>query len=229
MRSSEPIDEFSRAVEQIDAAADADAVVAALTALSASTAVEHVALGAISAPNLSEHPIRLAGASSLAGCIEQRLGERKGPGTRLVLVNETTDQDADVREAIDELACRSCILVSHREASSMAGVVAVASRDAFLSTRTVAELRALAHLALTRIFALERAAIAEAVALSKREAVCLAWVAHGKSDWEIGQILEISPKTVNFHVENAKRRLGVPSRTQAVLLAALNGGIELTR
>ena len=51
----------------------------------------------------------------------------------------------------------------------------------------------------------------------------LAWVAAGKSDWAIGRILNISGKTVNFHVENAKRKLGVGTRVQAALAAMRSG------
>lgn len=39
-----------------------------------------------------------------------------------------------------------------------------------------------------------------------REIEILHWIARGKSDWEIGEILQISAKTVNFHVENSKRK-----------------------
>ena len=52
-----------------------------------------------------------------------------------------------------------------------------------------------------------------------REMQILGWVAAGKSDWAIGRILKISGKTVNFHVENAKRKFGVGTRLQAVVLA----------
>jgi DNA-binding CsgD family transcriptional regulator len=54
----------------------------------------------------------------------------------------------------------------------------------------------------------------------------LRWVAAGKSDWAIGQILRISEKTVNFHVENAKRKLGVGTRIQAVVAAMRAGLID---
>ena len=56
-----------------------------------------------------------------------------------------------------------------------------------------------------------------------RESEVLAWVAAGKSDWAIGRILKISDKTVNFHVENAKRKFGVCTRLQAVVAAMRNG------
>jgi DNA-binding CsgD family transcriptional regulator len=55
--------------------------------------------------------------------------------------------------------------------------------------------------------------------MTARESEVLAWVAAGKSDWAIGRILNISEKTVNFHVENAKRKLGVGTRVQAVIAA----------
>jgi LuxR family quorum sensing-dependent transcriptional regulator len=52
--------------------------------------------------------------------------------------------------------------------------------------------------------------------LTPRELECMRWVAHGKTDEEIGIILAISSRTARFHVENAKRKLGVTTRVQAV-------------
>ncbi|MBU1377461.1 MAG: LuxR C-terminal-related transcriptional regulator [Alphaproteobacteria bacterium] len=63
--------------------------------------------------------------------------------------------------------------------------------------------------------------------LSPREGECLSWVAQGKSDWEIGQILGLSEKTVNHHVERAKRRLSVPTRVQAVVAAVVGNLIRI--
>lgn len=60
--------------------------------------------------------------------------------------------------------------------------------------------------------------------LSVRERDCLRWVGAGKSDWEIGRILDISPSTVKFHVDRARRKLGVHSRAQAVARLMLWGG-----
>lgn len=55
--------------------------------------------------------------------------------------------------------------------------------------------------------------------LSRRERQCLELAAQGKSDWVIGQLLGISDRTAHNHVERAKRRFGVASRTQAVVEA----------
>jgi DNA-binding CsgD family transcriptional regulator len=69
----------------------------------------------------------------------------------------------------------------------------------------------------------ESRASGPAARVTARESEILVWVAAGKSDWAIGQILQISGKTVNFHVENAKRKLGVGTRVQAVLMAMRSG------
>jgi DNA-binding CsgD family transcriptional regulator len=62
--------------------------------------------------------------------------------------------------------------------------------------------------------------------ITAREREILGWVAVGKSDWAIGRLLAISAKTVNFHVENAKRKLGVATRVQAVIAALRTGLIR---
>lgn len=62
--------------------------------------------------------------------------------------------------------------------------------------------------------------------VTARESEILSWVAAGKSDWAIGRLLNISGKTVNFHVENAKRKFGVATRVQAVVVAMRNGLID---
>jgi DNA-binding CsgD family transcriptional regulator len=62
--------------------------------------------------------------------------------------------------------------------------------------------------------------------ITARESEILGWVAVGKSDWAIGRLLNISQKTVNFHVENAKRKFGVATRLQAVVVALRSGIIR---
>lgn len=52
--------------------------------------------------------------------------------------------------------------------------------------------------------------------LTPRERDCLAFVAEGKSDWEISVILAVSQSTVKFHVDNARRKLGAVNRAHAV-------------
>ncbi len=61
---------------------------------------------------------------------------------------------------------------------------------------------------------------AQGVRLTKRERQCLIWVARGKTSLDIAQILMITERTVQYHIENARTKLGAESRLQAVILAA---------
>jgi DNA-binding CsgD family transcriptional regulator len=58
-----------------------------------------------------------------------------------------------------------------------------------------------------------------AFGLTPREAEILAWVARGKSDVAIGNLLSISPRTTNKHLEHIYRKLHVNSRAEAVAKA----------
>ena len=55
--------------------------------------------------------------------------------------------------------------------------------------------------------------------LSPREAQVLHWVSQGKTNKEIGVILEISPRTVQKHLEHIYQKMGVESRTGAAAKA----------
>jgi DNA-binding CsgD family transcriptional regulator len=61
--------------------------------------------------------------------------------------------------------------------------------------------------------------------LTRREAQCLRWAAAGKTDGEIGIILDLSVSTVRFHLRNAAGKLGASGRTQSIQLAAGMGYI----
>ena len=55
--------------------------------------------------------------------------------------------------------------------------------------------------------------------LSPREAQVLDWVAQGKTNKEIGVILELSPRTVQKHLEHIYQKIDVESRTAAAAKA----------
>ena len=59
--------------------------------------------------------------------------------------------------------------------------------------------------------------------LTARELECMQWVAVGKTDAEIGEVLGISTATAHFHVEKVKKKLEMRSRTEAVARLMLNG------
>jgi DNA-binding CsgD family transcriptional regulator len=52
--------------------------------------------------------------------------------------------------------------------------------------------------------------------LTPREMSCLQWAARGKSALDTAEIISVSRRTVVFHTENAKRKLGVATVQQAV-------------
>ncbi len=56
--------------------------------------------------------------------------------------------------------------------------------------------------------------------LTEREAEVLLWIAHGKSNRDIGEILGLSPRTVNKHLEQIYVKLGVENRASAAVRAA---------
>jgi len=61
--------------------------------------------------------------------------------------------------------------------------------------------------------------------LSDREIHCLSLVIQGKTSRQIADITGITQRTVNFHIENAKRKLGALSRTHAAAEAVRKGFI----
>ncbi|WP_321872590.1 autoinducer binding domain-containing protein [Burkholderia ubonensis] len=64
------------------------------------------------------------------------------------------------------------------------------------------------------------------VVLTAREREVLCWTAEGKTACEIGQILNISERTVNFHVNNILEKLGATNKVQAVVKAISAGLID---
>ena len=52
--------------------------------------------------------------------------------------------------------------------------------------------------------------------LTRREAEILVWIARGKTNNEIADLLYISLRTVKKHLEHIYQKLGVESRTEAV-------------
>jgi DNA-binding CsgD family transcriptional regulator len=60
---------------------------------------------------------------------------------------------------------------------------------------------------------------APAIRLTARELEILTWVSVGKTSWEIARILALAERTVVFHVDNAMKKLGTSTRSQAVARA----------
>jgi DNA-binding CsgD family transcriptional regulator len=109
---------------------------------------------------------------------------------------------------------------------SLQGLVTIATREMLPWTQ---EDRALLEIMARTIW--EHCRTAEAfgsfdpgrIKLSPREIECLQWAAAGKSDTDIAALIGIKPATAHFHIEQAKKRLGVRSRVEAVAFGVLQG------
>jgi len=62
--------------------------------------------------------------------------------------------------------------------------------------------------------------------LTDRQRECLIWVARGKTDWEIAQILGIAHQTVVLHLKHARDRFGGGKRTSLVAQALYDSSIS---
>jgi LuxR family quorum sensing-dependent transcriptional regulator len=98
------------------------------------------------------------------------------------------------------------------------GIVIIAGLAPDMSPLAASMLHLLSHTAFRRSEELAKSG-PRTTTLSTRELECLRWVAQGKTDVEIAVILGIKARTVRFHVENAKRKLQVATRVQAVAQA----------
>ncbi|RZF23641.1 LuxR family transcriptional regulator [Paraburkholderia sp. UYCP14C] len=80
----------------------------------------------------------------------------------------------------------------------------------------------LSHMLMNR-FLLPKLAPETRVTLTAREREVLCWTGEGKTSYEIGQILNISERTVNFHVNNVLLKLDATNKVQAVVKAIAMG------
>ena len=65
----------------------------------------------------------------------------------------------------------------------------------------------------------EEEVLQKSLSISGRESEVLLWVSRGKSNREIGEILTISPRTVDKHLEQIFSKLGVANRASAAARA----------
>jgi len=100
----------------------------------------------------------------------------------------------------------------------IAGMVWIAGP--YFDERSVHEplLHALALHAFHRLEQLIGRRLPEDAGLTDREREVLAWASEGKTAWEIGCILKLSQRTVEWHFREAYKKLGATNRMQAIAL-----------
>jgi DNA-binding NarL/FixJ family response regulator len=92
---------------------------------------------------------------------------------------------------------------------------------------TVMDLDALNNLIKMRFGAPARNELLQRLTLlNNREIETLTWVARGKTSAQIAKVLGVSKRTVDFHLDNARTKLGAVTRTHAAIKAAYGRLIE---
>ncbi|VAW58084.1 Two-component transcriptional response regulator, LuxR family [hydrothermal vent metagenome] len=67
--------------------------------------------------------------------------------------------------------------------------------------------------------AIDPVVLEERLGITARQAQVLLWLAHGKTNREIADILQMSPRTVNKHLEQMYPKIGADNRTAAASFA----------
>lgn len=115
---------------------------------------------------------------------------------------------------------------SHKDMNGEASLFSVARGDEAVSQKELLEatpyllwLTQLAHQGFSRL----QQANTPTVKLTERETEILRWTAEGKTAEEISIILNITTRTVNFHIRNAMHQLNSTNKTSAAVKAAIMG------
>lgn len=118
---------------------------------------------------------------------------------------------------------------SSRDAYGVGGMLTIARSDEPLSKGELRDkslkmtwLTQVAHLGMSRCLTAKLLPESE-IRLTDREAAVLRWTADGKTSGEIPEILGISERTVNFHINNAVEKLGTANKLAAAVRAAVLG------
>lgn len=160
----------------------------------------------------ASHPFTLRARESEKPFVMSRLREKRG----------AQNDEAWWDMMPEELRDTDGIIVPVHDRGELAWCAGFAGPDPDLSQRALSVMSAAVHAGHSRFVELFDANSPKSP-LSPREAECLRWVADGKTDFEVGKILQISPRTVRFHINNAKTKLGVATRIQAVAKRASGG------
>jgi DNA-binding CsgD family transcriptional regulator len=109
------------------------------------------------------------------------------------------------------------VVIPVRDGDAAVGMAAFVGMNLRLTPHCFDKLKLAVHAAWHRAQELRTGTTtAGTLNLTARELECLTWVSRGKKDQDISLILSVAPRTVRFHIDNAKTKLGVDTRVQAV-------------
>ena len=132
-----------------------------------------------------------------------------------------------VQRAID-FGLGNGIVIPVLDARGCAGNLWLGGKDEPLAHADLPPIHMLTLHAFHRIQQLGHPAFENAAILNAREQEVLKWVADGKTAWEIGELLNISRRTVEWHIQHAMEKLGATNRMQAVVIAARDRLIDIS-
>ena len=147
----------------------------------------------------------------------------------LVWSDEVFAETPDFWEAAQGAGLRVGLALPARGTHGVIGMLSLArSAQAISSVELkdkqfkLAWLSQIANLGMSQYF-LPKLMCAAEIKLTGREISALRWIAEGKTSGDIADILRITERTVNFHINNAVSKLGTTNRTAAAVQAALLG------
>lgn len=137
-----------------------------------------------------------------------------------------------LNEGREILKADACLIIPTHDAEGFAGFVSLFFPDGAPDEAQHKALKLMAIYALEKAKELngiepDRVGWDRSCPLTARQREAIAFLAMGKTDWEIGTILGIAEKTANHHFEAAKRQLGVATRAQAVAVAVHRGWVAI--
>lgn len=97
---------------------------------------------------------------------------------------------------------------------------AISEKELLSSSMQTSWLVQAVHEGMTRLLEANRPSSA-AVVLTPREIEVLRWTADGKTSGEVGEIMSIAERTVNFHINNCLEKLGAANKTAGVIKAVM--------
>jgi len=171
--------------------------------------------------------------------LENALHWRTGDVSRKCAMTRSSRAPTDVDDGT--LGARSSVMHDRRQAGMLDGVSIRTRREcgatsiftlaakARLSPENAASIgetmRALHPHLLCPMQRLSDARVTKA--LSARECEVLYWSAMGKTSWAISKILNVSERTINFHIANSIDKLNAANRSHAVVKAVQIGAISV--
>ena len=239
--TSRPFLRLSRVLYDIDTAVDLESIRSAYLELTKSIGVAYFALISLEGPSPADDGFQpealytnvpqplaelIRGAGRAANFPLIRLVGRSAEPLRLSSTDETRGRRTvqPLMTLIGTLLGPGDILVIpvHRDDTLRGYGFALAPASA-LDPVNCSMLHLATNVAILRACDLSQRHISENEALTGRELACVREAAYDRSNKEIARALEISERTVRFHLDNAKRKLAVATRRLVVKKARESG------